>query len=317
MVLAAAVNAQLGQGADGNPHAWDRQRRCDQSDYSPKCGVCEGYGGIPFGDDNNQITLSTCQIVATADQIDATTLKRPVWAKSFQSRSWEVLVGAKTDALCFQAFPSNTSAGPLCYRPQTGVQYYDFKNQTPGILREDIEIKTAVGNVTTTLVHQGYNFWIVNRFPWWALGVKQCICTQASAGGSKTSPPIGPIKPDWTKVLKYVGREIIKVEYDQGIFELMIGSQVLDHWAFSAHHVWSVPESGRILRMWQPFNGLQVFPHGTDESKIDPKAFEGIIPPPECKNWGSLIRIGCDNDGFPTLKKPVDGSGQAIKFNAH
>ena len=32
----------------------------------------------------------------------------------------------------------------------------------------------------------------------------------------------------------------------------------LDHWAYGPHHLWSYPESGQILRMWQPFNGLQV-----------------------------------------------------------
>ena len=32
----------------------------------------------------------------------------------------------------------------------------------------------------------------------------------------------------------------------------------LDHWAYGPHHLWSYPENGQILRMWQPFNGLQV-----------------------------------------------------------
>lgn len=35
----------------------------------------------------------------------------------------------------------------------------------------------------------------------------------------------------------------------------------LDHWAYGPHHLWSYPESGQILRMWQPFNGLQVRSH--------------------------------------------------------
>ena len=36
----------------------------------------------------------------------------------------------------------------------------------------------------------------------------------------------------------------------------------LDHWAYGPHHVWVYPENGQILRMWQPFNGLQVYPGG-------------------------------------------------------
>ena len=101
-------SAQKGQGADGNPHGWDRMRRCDHAGYTPKCGLCEGYGGIPYGeegcsghgigldsqltkppllsflrlagDDNDQITLTTCAPVANASDVDPKTLKRPIWS---------------------------------------------------------------------------------------------------------------------------------------------------------------------------------------------------------------------------------------------
>ena len=72
-------------------------------------------------------------------------------------------------------------------------------------------------------------------------------------GADKSKPGVFPIQTNWTDNLFFVGREKIGVEYDQGV-------KVLDHWAFGPHHVWSFPESGQILRMWQPFNGLQVFP---------------------------------------------------------
>ena len=58
--------AQRGQGQDGNPHNWDRRRRCDQTEYEPPCGVCEGVGGIAFGDDNQDITLTPCAPVRTS-----------------------------------------------------------------------------------------------------------------------------------------------------------------------------------------------------------------------------------------------------------
>ena len=57
--------AQRGQGQDGNPHNWDRRRRCDQTEYRPACGICEGVGGIAFGDDNQDITLARCVPVTT------------------------------------------------------------------------------------------------------------------------------------------------------------------------------------------------------------------------------------------------------------
>ena len=36
----------------------------------------------------------------------------------------------------------------------------------------------------------------------------------------------------------------------------------MDHWAFGPHHLWSEPANGAMIRMWQPFNGLQVYPSG-------------------------------------------------------
>ena len=48
--------------ADGNPHGWDRTRRCDQQDYDPPCGPCEGVGGIPHGSNNDQIDLTSSSL---------------------------------------------------------------------------------------------------------------------------------------------------------------------------------------------------------------------------------------------------------------
>ena len=160
----------------------------------------------PVGDENDQITLTTCEPVANASDIDPKTLKRPIWlvfalqmilitpfplpfvltpfvssvfnrARTFSTHSWEVLIGKKTDPFCFQTFPGNSSEGALCYRPQTGVQTYEF--QKARAIREDLTLKTPVGNITTTVLHQGRNFWVVNKLPWYAAGVHQCICTQA------------------------------------------------------------------------------------------------------------------------------------------
>ena len=45
LIVVSGVTAQF----DGNPHGWDRKRRCDHTAYEPPCGACEGYGGIPTG----------------------------------------------------------------------------------------------------------------------------------------------------------------------------------------------------------------------------------------------------------------------------
>merc|ERR1712046_503980 len=89
---------------------------------------------------------------------------------------------------------------------------------------------------------------------------------------------------------------------------LALGTKmVLDHWAFGPHHVWSVPATGKTVRMWQPFNGLQVFTNGTDDdSKLDPHVFDDI-PPALCKKkGGATFRIKCTDDGLPQKTPTVE-----------
>mgnify|MGYP007000051376 CR=1 len=50
----------------------------------------------------------------------------PKWGPAFTAEHYnEVLIGPKTDPFCFNSFPSNSSAGKLCYRPDSGRQVYD------------------------------------------------------------------------------------------------------------------------------------------------------------------------------------------------
>ena len=58
-------------------------RPTDHTDYSPACGACEGYGGIPTGDANDEITLTTCEIVAQPEEIDPSTLIKPIWGSKW------------------------------------------------------------------------------------------------------------------------------------------------------------------------------------------------------------------------------------------
>ena len=117
LILPTSSFAQ--QGADGNPHHWDRQRRCDQIDYDPPCDICEGVGGIPYGDENKDIHLTSCEALST----NASKPVHPVWGSQFTVTHYnEVLIGPKTDPFCFNSFPSNSSVGKLCYRPDSGRQ---------------------------------------------------------------------------------------------------------------------------------------------------------------------------------------------------
>ena len=97
--------------------------------------------------------------------------------------------------------------------------------------------------------------------------------------------------------MTHIGLETIFVEY---VWQNM----TLDHWNYGPHHVWTVPTTGSIIRMWQPFNGLQVMPKGTLLSDIDPSKLD-VTPPVECLASSKLtFKIKCNASGYPVKPKP-------------
>jgi len=288
--MLAVASAQ----ADGNPHLWNRQRRCDHTDYTPKCGACEGIGGIVKSDKASDIVIPACTPVSGGPG------KRPVWGTDFtETKSHEILIGKKTDPACFQAFPSNDSTSTNCYKPQECVLTVDFKDKKA--MRVDANQAGNAwgifGNVTSVIYHQGTNMWITNHLP---LKVTQTICTKPKQGGDKTQPAIYPVQFNWVDNLFFVARETLDVEYG-------VGSKTMDHWAFGPHHAWVDPATGLIVRMWQPFNGLQIFTPGTFNKSHDPKALEelsadGSTAPKAALKGGSTFRIKCQDNGFPVSK---------------
>lgn len=295
--------------ADGNPHNWDRLRRCDHADYDPPCGACEGMGGYVNSDEADHIQVASCEL----DQIhDASSRVRPVWgADVTELKSHEILIGKKTDPACFQAFPSNDSTADNCYKPQECQIYSDMNDYKALILvaNQGGNAWGIAGNVSSTIYHQGENMWIVNVL----VGlVNQCVCTNPREGGDPAKPAVNPVQYNWVDKLSYVATEKVGVEYN-------IGEQVLDHWAFGPHHAWTDPRTGLIVRMWQPFNGLQVFEPGNwktgsaFEDATDRHLFstthlfeqlakDGSKAPDWCTKHAPLntFRIKCSDDGFPT-----------------
>lgn len=251
---------------------------------------CEGFGGIPYGDKNEEIHLTSCSPANVT--IDSKELVRPIWSSRMtMDPYYAVQIGPKKDPFCFQVIPENSSVGSLCYQPQTGDQSYEMRGKYNS-LRFDVNLKTGTGNVTSSVIAQDKYLWIVNKL---FLGVTQCICTAPKEGGDATTNDVFPLQYNWTNHLDYIGREDINIEY---IYE----TRRLDHWVYGPHHVWTVPETGSIIRMWQPFNGLQVIPNGTLESAIDESKFK-TIPPKECTSASKLtIKIKCNSDGYPANK---------------
>jgi hypothetical protein len=85
--------------------------------------------------------------------------------------------------------------------------------------REDLEVTTDIGiNVTSTIIHQGTNFWIVNNI----IGVTQCICTQIGESGSESDRLYYPVQYNWIDKMVYIGREVIGIEYINEVREVSV-----------------------------------------------------------------------------------------------
>ena len=73
-----------------------------------------GVGGIPYGDENDEITLTTCEPVADASEIDPDTLVPVKWGSQYTlNLAYEVLIGKKTDPYCFTTFPGADSVSSI------------------------------------------------------------------------------------------------------------------------------------------------------------------------------------------------------------
>merc|ERR1719370_1649511 len=204
VTLLSHTSRVLGQ-ADGNPHGWDRVRRCDQQDYDPPCGPCEGVGGSVTGSGEEEFTPTTCTVLEASPEP-----VRPVWGTQWTlPLAYEIMIGKKleSDPLCFQGFPGADSIGELCYRKQTGSKVYDMLDARA--FREDLELETVIGNITAVIYHQGENFWVVNHFPWYAGGIHQCICTTIRENGEQGTKHYYPVQYNWVDKMVYVGRENI------------------------------------------------------------------------------------------------------------
>ena len=90
-------------------------------------GPCEGYGGIPYGDENDQIHLTTCEVINAS----AHPGKRPMWGTKFTVKHYsEILIGPKNETLFASThFPQTLLEGKLCYRPDR-TQSYDAVDAT-------------------------------------------------------------------------------------------------------------------------------------------------------------------------------------------
>jgi len=286
-----ALDPQFVGPDDGNPHGWDRKRRCDQDYKDPPCGICEGVGGIAWSDKNEDIEIASCVPLKRPDEVDMATVAPPIYPKVFTNNKYkDVLIGRKTDPFCFKFFPENNSSGVECYRAEDGiVKYYDINKEA---VRTDYNVKMSgafglFGNITSTVTHVGKYMWIINNL--W-LGFDQCICTDPGRDKCTQAPNCSSFvwHYNFAEDAQYLGRERIGVEW--------IGEMELDHFILWSHHMWTDPVSKRLVRLWKPWNGLQIYhPDAWTDDVADPSVFD--TPPAQCKKGGAKIRIKCDDDG--------------------
>ena len=288
-VFALALTTLANAQSDGNPHGWDRLRRCDNTDYDPPCGICEGIGGIATGDKNDQITITTCEKVASPDELpEDVQTDYPKLPKLFtQSGHHEVMITDKTNPFCKGGFPGPDSTKDHCFQEQHGSFIYDWDSYS---LKMELDVKQFPSDITSNITHVKGNMWIENDL---GLGVHQCICT---APGKQFGIDIYPIKYNFMEPsaaglkVEFVGREKLGIEF-------IDKTMVVDHWSQGPHHIWVDIDTRQIVRMWQPWNGLEIWDPATWSFEDNSDKF--ISPPEKCVPGLLKWTIKCDKDGMP------------------
>ena len=271
---------------DGNPHNWSRKRRCDEGEYNPPCGLCEGVGGVAWGDKESEIKITSCEPVASAEELTKKDREDyPTFPNRFiHTDFYQILINQKTNFTCVGGGPGTNSIGDHCYNEYKGLHYYDWGNHS---LLFDSLIDYKFFKINSKAYHVDKNMFIVmNLFN----KLKFCICLDP---GKEYGIELYPIQPDFMKEdSRLIGREKLFIEY--------INKEVIvDHWIKGPHHIWKDVETGKMIRAWQPYNGLQIFSRegwsdftDDDQSKIIMK-----VPPQTCvSGW---FRFGCDKKGYP------------------
>jgi hypothetical protein len=238
---------------DGNPHQWNRMRRCDQYDpacpsasWALNCGPCEGIGGLSKNDQDSTFVPTSCKVLATPEDMKKANMlpKLPLWPKAFVNTGfYEQQIFVRRDPFCLAQIPSMVSNGTHCFKDQEGTFNYD---STQNSLRIDyFKSRTTLPHVNMTEHFYHLSDGTVHPEITKYGKLPSPVCPCISLG-------IGPVSWNWAADAEYVGREHLGIEY-------MWVTRDVDHWVKGPHHVWTDVETGNVVRLYQPFNGLEVF----------------------------------------------------------
>lgn len=220
---------------------------------------------------------------------------KPLWPKQFvNDQFYEVQIFVKHDPFCFVQIPASVSNGTHCYKAQEGVFNYDI---TKRALRIDyLQSRTTFKfNMTEKFhhindaVHPEITRYGFDKVP-------ICPCINVS---------VGPVASNWASDSMYLGREELDVEFIGGTY-------TVDHFVKGPHHAWVDTATGNIVRLWQPFNGLEVFHpnHYVDKVTEDLTVMSGA-----CKLGAKACIQAFPNK--PSLSKQFDNMVQSVKDYFH
>eukprot|EP00463_Aulacantha_scolymantha_P005181 TRINITY_DN64_c0_g1_i1.p1 TRINITY_DN64_c0_g1~~TRINITY_DN64_c0_g1_i1.p1 ORF type:complete len:376 (-),score=72.65 TRINITY_DN64_c0_g1_i1:708-1835(-) len=214
-----------------------RLKRCDW-DYDPPCQMCEGVGGIIWGDQEHELTYTSCTPLLKPADIPKDNLTSPLWPSQFTVNEGIILIAQINEG---GQFPGADPCAPHVYRNHTEKLYFDSVND---VMRYNLASSPSSAAVNSWHLGNGNMFIKTdNSF---------CICISVYEDGNTTKPPMGPLTHDFGKDAILVGREKIGVEY--------LNKEVIaDHYNKGPHHFWVDVETNQWIRAWQPFNGLNVY----------------------------------------------------------
>jgi hypothetical protein len=249
----------------------NRKKRCDW-DYDPPCGLCEGIGGYSWGDQENDITYTSCKPVALAKDIPEDNITNPVWPAAFVVDEVTTLINQKDEAGGGGQFPGADPCATHKFENDTEVFYYDDSrtNFDGPIMYTDCS-KTDIYTLPTADMF----IKIDGAF---------CICVTPYENGNKSLPATGPLLHDFAKDAVLIGREIIGLEGVNVEVEA-------DHWNKGPHHFWVSVATNKFVRGWQPWNGLNVYKPGT--WNVGPVPKEKFALPESCYKGLLHKNISC------------------------
>lgn len=262
-------------GATGLPSVWykpmsdvgNRKKRCDW-DYDPPCGLCEGIGGWSWGDQENEISYTTCEPVALAKDIPVAERTSPVWPKAFVVEELTTLINQINTG---GRFPGADPCAAHKFANDTETMYYD---DLRGNFSGPVMFTKASATSIYTLPTADMFIDILGAF---------CICVSPRENGVGNKLT-GPLKYDFAHDAVLIGREKIGLE---GLDTTVVA----DHWNKGPHHFWISVETGRMVRGWQPWNGLNIYKPGTWRiGNVDKEMFD---VPKQCYEGYLHRNISC------------------------